>query len=188
MRNAEKIALCAISGMLAVSIGVGVAAEAEIRRIDKAGEVVFAAAASEASAPADKPREERLGEPEKTEPEPIKAVPEEPDAPPEKESLGVFTVTAYCGCEACCGKWADEKATTASGTYAQEGRTVGADWETIPPGTQIEIEKVGLRTVEDKPAEWVVEKWDGKILDLYFQSHEEALNFGVEKLEVWIGA
>lgn len=100
--------------------------------------------------------------------------------------LGEFVVTAYCPCEKCCGVWANpESPQTASGTRATEGRTVGADWDTLPPGTVIEIDGVGRRTVEDKPATWIIEKYDGKILDLYFDSHKEALQFGKRTCAVW---
>ena len=110
-----------------------------------------------------------------------------PVTEPVKVSLGIFTVTAYCPCEKCCGKWSNpENPITASGAQAVEGMTVGADWSTIPKGSKIYIEGVGARTVQDKPAKWIIGKYDGKILDLYFSSHDGALKFGKQELEVWI--
>jgi 3D (Asp-Asp-Asp) domain-containing protein len=106
---------------------------------------------------------------------------------PTKEYIGKFTVTAYCPCEKCCGQWSNIlNPITASGAPAVEGITVGADWSIIPKGTVIEIEGLGERIVQDKPAKWIVDKYDGKILDLYFSSHEEALKFGKQELEVWV--
>jgi 3D (Asp-Asp-Asp) domain-containing protein len=100
--------------------------------------------------------------------------------------LGEFSVSAFCPCPKCCGKWSNpENPITASGAPAIEGITVGADWSTIPKGTVVYIEGVGERIVQDKPAKWIVEKYDGKILDLYFESHKEALNFGRQNLRVW---
>lgn len=100
--------------------------------------------------------------------------------------LGEFVVTAYCPCQVCCGQWSNmENPSTASGAPAVEGITVGADWETIAVGAVIEIDGVGERTVQDKPAGWIVEKYDGKILDLYFATHEDAWNFGKRTLKVW---
>jgi 3D (Asp-Asp-Asp) domain-containing protein len=105
---------------------------------------------------------------------------------PQRVSLGTYTVTAYCPCPKCCGKWSHpEDPTTASGEPAVEGVTVGADWATIAEGTQIEIEGIGSRTVQDKPAAWIVERYGGKILDLYFSDHQAALDFGKRELEVW---
>ena len=104
----------------------------------------------------------------------------------EKTSLGTFTVTFYCACETCCGKWSNENdPLTASGARAEAGVTVGADWETLPEGTEIEIEGLGRRVVQDKPAEWIVEKYDGRIIDVFCASHEEALKLGKQEAEVW---
>lgn len=106
---------------------------------------------------------------------------------PKKTSLGTFTVTFYCACETCCGKWSNEEnPLTASGARAEAGVTVGADWETLPEGTEIEIEGLGRRTVQDKPAEWIIEKYDGRIIDVFCASHEEALKLGKQEAEVWI--
>ena len=111
----------------------------------------------------------------------------EPTAAPELTYIGEFVVTAYCPCEICCGKWSDpDNPLTASGAPAIEGVTVGADWDTLPPGTVIYIEGVGQRTVQDKPAGWIVEKYGGHILDLYFAEHQDALEFGKQELKVWI--
>ena len=105
---------------------------------------------------------------------------------PEKKSLGKFTITYYCACPKCCGKWSNEEnPLTASGARAEAGVTVGADWETLPEGTEIEIEGLGRRVVQDKPAEWIVEKYDGRIIDVFCDSHEEALKLGKQEAEVW---
>jgi 3D (Asp-Asp-Asp) domain-containing protein len=116
---------------------------------------------------------------------------EEPEPEPEPEliSLGKFTITAFCPCEVCCGKWSNpDNPTTASGAPAVEGVTVASDWLTLPKGTEIYIDGVGARTVQDKPAKWIVEKYEGKIIDLYFESHQDAWNFGKQELEVWVEA
>ena len=80
-----------------------------------------------------------------------------------------FTAYAYCPCQRCCGKGAT--GTTASGTKAQEGRTIAADWSVLPKGTRVEIEGVGIRTVEDRGV-------SGKSVDVFMNSHQTALNFG----------
>jgi 3D (Asp-Asp-Asp) domain-containing protein len=107
-------------------------------------------------------------------------------AEPVREYIGEFTVTAFCPCVKCCGIWSNpDNPVTASGYPALEGVTVGADWATLPVGTVIEIEGIGRRTVQDKPAGWIVEKYDGKVLDLFFSRHEDALKFGKQILRVW---
>lgn len=125
-----------------------------------------------------------------TTPEPTPTAEPEPEPESELISLGTFTVTAYCPCEKCCGIWALNRPNgivyTASGAEAIEGITVGADWDTIPAGTEIYIEGVGYRTVQDKPAQWIVERYEGRILDLFFKDHQAAWNFGKQELEVFI--
>lgn len=97
--------------------------------------------------------------------------------------LGEFTLTAYCGCEICCGDWSGGN--TAAGTKPTEGRTVGTDWFVLNKGLQIYIENVGLRTVEDKTAEWINDRYGGRIIDVYFTSHEDAIKFGKKKAKVY---
>lgn len=101
----------------------------------------------------------------------------EADAPG-LESLGTYTVYAYCPCAKCCGQWSG--GLTASGTVPEEGRTVAADWDVLPAGTEIYIEGVGWRVVEDTGA-----GINGQALDVYMASHGAALDFGVQGLEVY---
>ena len=126
--------------------------------------------------------------------EPVKPY-TEPYAEPELEYIGTYTVTGYCTCPKCCGKWSAEHASrggtgytqrTASGTIPTEGVTVGGDWDKLPKGTTIYIDGIGERIVEDKTADWINERYEGKIIDLLCESHEEALQFGVQKLDVWV--
>lgn len=119
---------------------------------------------------------------------------EEPEsteqAEPKKTYVGTFTVTAYCSCEICCGEYANNRPNgivyTASGAEAEEGVTVGASWDVLPAGTHIEIEGLGERIVQDRPADWIVERYDGMIIDAYFEDHEAALEYGKQTVDVWI--
>lgn len=101
--------------------------------------------------------------------------PQEPDL----VSIGTFTVYAYCPCEKCCGQWSGGP--TASGVMPEEGRTVAADWDVLPAGTEIYIEGVGRRTVEDTGSGIT-----GNTLDLYMDRHQEALEWGVQEIEVFV--
>ena len=105
---------------------------------------------------------------------------EEPEEP-ELVSLGVFTVYAYCPCETCCGQWSGGP--TASGVMPEEGRTVAADWDVLPAGTEIYIDGVGWRTVEDTGS-----GIKGNSLDLYMDNHQDALEWGVQEIEVFTTA
>jgi 3D (Asp-Asp-Asp) domain-containing protein len=122
----------------------------------------------------------RISEAEKPE-EPAEADPFEVTSPP-LESIGTFTVTAYCACEVCCGKWAD--GITASGTVATEGRTVAADIQVLALGETIYMEGldglIGGFVVEDTGAGIT-----GNRIDIFIADHQEATEYGVRELEVY---
>ncbi len=94
---------------------------------------------------------------------------------PERKFIGTYTVYAYCPCEKCCGK---RTGITASGTKATQGRTIAS---TLPFGTKVYIEGIGERISEDTGS-----AIKGKKIDLFMNSHEAALKFGVKKLDVYI--
>lgn len=97
---------------------------------------------------------------------------------------GTYTITAYCNCKKCCGKWYTEGPTIGStGALLEAGIHCASP---LPNGTKIIIEGVGLREVQDTPAEWINKKYNNKIIDLYFDSHEEALKFGKKQANVKI--
>ena len=88
-----------------------------------------------------------------------------------------FIITAYCPCMKCCGK---TDGITASGDKATEGVTVAMD-KSMPFGTKIYIDGVGERIVQDRGG-----AIKGNRIDLYFDSHQEALNFGRQTKQVTI--
>ena len=88
-----------------------------------------------------------------------------------------YRVTAYCKGSCCCGKWAD--GITASGAKAQ-GKLIAAPKE-IPFGTWIDIPGYGYAEVLDRGG-----SIKGKRLDVLFPTHQEALNWGVQYLEIKI--
>lgn len=90
-------------------------------------------------------------------------------------SLGTYKITAYCGCAKCCGK---TDGITASGTHVTAGRTIAAPPE-IPFGTKLVING-HTYTVEDRGG-----AIKGNRIDIYFNTHEEALQWGVKYLEVF---
>ena len=86
--------------------------------------------------------------------------------------LGTFTLTAYCNCAQCCGTAGN---LTASGTVPTAGRTVAMAG--VPFGTQLLING-NVYTVEDLGTPY------GHV-DIYFNSHSEALAFGLQSAEVY---
>lgn len=102
-------------------------------------------------------------------------------------SSEAYTITGYCSCEKCCGDWAKNRPDGivygAYGDELQDGVSVAAP---LPAGTEIFISGMGFYTVQDKTADWIAEKYDNKIIDVYFDDHQEALNFGVQNREIYI--
>ena len=88
--------------------------------------------------------------------------------------LGNWTITAYCPCEICCGEWAT--GCTASGVLATSNHTVACG--ILPFGTQVMIDGI-IYTVEDTGV-------DGEWIDIFFDSHEEALCYGMQIKEVYL--
>lgn len=85
--------------------------------------------------------------------------------------------TAYCPCVKCCGK---DDGITATGTKAKANHTIAADPSVLPYGTEI---LCGM-------GEFVVEDCGGAIkgnkIDIFFNDHQEALEFGVKELTIWV--
>lgn len=89
-------------------------------------------------------------------------------------SSGRYKVTAYCACVQCCGK---TNGITASGTRATANRTIAAP-STFAFGTQVVING-NTYTVEDRGG-----AIQGNRIDVYMNSHSEALAWGVRYLDV----
>lgn len=105
-----------------------------------------------------------------------------PDTPvkdsTERVYLGKFTLTAYCNCKKCCGKWSGGP--TAIGKMPKEGRTIAVDPKVIPLGSKISINGKTY-TAEDTGS-----AIKNKKIDIYFDSHSEAWNFGKQKAKVYL--
>lgn len=101
---------------------------------------------------------------------------EEPEPEIIKTSLGEYKLTAYCACKKCCGK---TDGITASGVRAKEGVTIAADTRILPFGTKVIIGDKEY-TVQDKGG-----AIKGNRIDVYFDSHQDALEFGVQYKEIF---
>ena len=70
---------------------------------------------------------------------------------------------------------------TATGTIPAEGRTIAVDPSVIPYGTQVYIDGYGVYVAEDCGG-----AIKGNRIDMYFESHQAACQFGVQRLYVTI--
>lgn len=94
----------------------------------------------------------------------------------QKEYIGKFLITYYCPCSQCCGK---SNGVTATGVKAKAGRTVAVNPNMIQYGTKL---RVGNK-------EYIAEdtgSLSSNQIDIFVDSHEEALNKGVCYKKVWI--
>lgn len=108
---------------------------------------------------------------------------------PEIISLGEYRLTAYCGCSVCCDKWGENRPLdengkpivyTANMSVAKEGVTIAADINVLPYGTKVIIDGHEY-IVQDKGG--VI---NGNRIDIYFESHQDALEFGVQYKEIYM--
>ena len=109
-----------------------------------------------------------------TKPEPV----ETSEASLTTTHLGTYKLTAYCSCSACCGQWAN--GITATGTTARAGRTIAVDPSVIPYGTEVLIN--GHTYIAEDRGGGV----NGKHIDIFFNSHTAALEFGIQYADVYI--
>lgn len=97
------------------------------------------------------------------------------------QSLGWFIITAYCPCEKCCGMWSD--GITATGTKATQGKTIAVDPSFIELGSVVYFDGI------DGFGGYVAEDTGGAIkenrIDIYFDNHQDALEWGVKEIEVF---
>lgn len=62
-----------------------------------------------------------------------------------------------------------------------QGTSVAADTSIYPIGTRLEIEGMGVYIVQDRGGAIV-----GNSIDIYFEDHDAAVEFGVQTLKVRI--
>ncbi len=90
------------------------------------------------------------------------------------EKLGMFKLTSYCSCPICCGIWSGGP--TASGVMPSAGRTVAMGG--VPFGTKLIING-NVYVVEDRGTPY------GHV-DIYMNSHDSALQFGLQYADVYL--
>lgn len=106
-------------------------------------------------------------------------------------SLGTFKLTAFCSCHKCCGEYAlnrpvdengKEIVVGSSGKVLKQGVSIAVDTNIIPHNTSVFINN----------KEYIAHDTGGAIkgnrIDVYFDNHQDALDFGVQHTEVFIYA
>ena len=100
----------------------------------------------------------------------------EPGPTPTYKAMEIVA-TAYCPCEKCCGK---SDGITATGVKAKAGRTIAVDPKVIPYGSEVIIDG---RTYIAEDCGGAI---DGSRVDIFFDDHTSALEFGVKKLRAYV--
>ena len=154
------------------------AAEAEARRAAEEAEAARKAAEEAAAAEAAQRAAEEAAAQKAAEEEAQRAAEEAARAKEEEESrsgktyLGTFKITAYCHCAKCNGRAGQP---TASGAWPYSGHTVAMGG--VPFGTKLLINGT-VYTVEDRGTPY------GHV-DIFMDSHEEALDWGLHYIDVY---
>lgn len=92
------------------------------------------------------------------------------------QSLGVFSISGYCNCDRCGGGGG----LTYSGAVPRAGHTIAADLSILPLGSKVRVGNT-VYTVEDKGS-----AVQGKMLDIFYDSHEQAVSHGRTSQEVFL--
>lgn len=104
---------------------------------------------------------------------------------PAKIDIGECRISAYCGCPNCCGAWAQDGVIRgASGFELCEG--VSCACNGFEFGTVLYVDGIGEFIVQDRVAEWVDDEL-GKTVDIYFDDHDSAIEFGLKWANVRYG-
>lgn len=107
---------------------------------------------------------------------------------PKLVSLGEFRLTAYCSCHKCCLVYATNRPIDENGkeiVYGsigerlREGYSIAVDPNVIPYRTEVVIDGKTYKAQDSGGA------IKGNRIDIYFSSHQAALNFGVQYAEVF---
>lgn len=115
--------------------------------------------------------------------EPVTIEPVELATEPEPINLGEFKLTAYCSCAKCCGKYAENRGDVVTGSIGKPltaGYSIAVDPKVIPYGS---IVIINGKEYEAMDCGGAIKK---NRIDVYFNTHDEALEFGVQYATVYL--
>jgi 3D (Asp-Asp-Asp) domain-containing protein len=96
--------------------------------------------------------------------------------------VGTFTVTAYCGCSECCGAYAEGRGDVVTGAIGEPlsaNYSIAVDPNVIALGSTVTINGQEYKAQDTGGA------IQGNRIDMYFDNHAEAVEFGVQYMEVY---
>lgn len=96
--------------------------------------------------------------------------------------VGTFTVTAYCGCSQCCGAYAEGRGDVVTGAIGEpltSNYSIAVDPNVIALGSTVTING------QEYKAQDTGGLIKGNRIDMYFDNHAEAVEFGVQYMEVY---
>lgn len=99
-----------------------------------------------------------------------------------RESLGTFTVTAYCGCSQCCGAYAEGRGDVITGAI---GEPLTANYSIAVDPNVIALGETVYINGQEYKAQDTGGLIKGNRIDMYFDNHEDAIQFGVQYMEVY---
>ena len=107
----------------------------------------------------------------------------EVETEPQYVSLGIYTITAYCSCNLCCPGWAENRPNGivygASGEELIDCYSIAVDTDVIPFGETIYINDRPYMAMDRGSA------IKGNRIDIYMSSHDKALQWGVQNIEIF---
>lgn len=114
------------------------------------------------------------------------------EAPTEYKEVIEVKATAYCLCKKCCGKSEDHPGygVTRSGLKIVPGtgmKVIAVDPKVIPLGSKVYVEGVdGVKTYGYAVAADTGSAIKNKKIDLYMDSHEDTVKWGIRNMKVYV--
>lgn len=89
-----------------------------------------------------------------------------------QEYIGEFTITYYCNCSICCGKWS--YGVCKDGSIPKDNYTIAVDKNVIPLGTFLKIGDLPYTYKACDTGSAII----GNKIDIYCSNHEKCLKLG----------
>ena len=112
----------------------------------------------------------------------------ETETEPQYVSLGIYTITAYCSCHLCCGKYAYNRPLDENGepiVYGASGEELIADYSIAVDAELFQMGETLWINNRQYVCHDVGSAIKGKKIDIYMSSHQRALEWGRQNVEVF---
>ncbi|NBK99161.1 MAG: hypothetical protein EOM50_14305 [Erysipelotrichia bacterium] len=94
-----------------------------------------------------------------------------------------YTITAYCSCSKCCGRWNSNRPKDENGkpiVYGANNVNLISNYHIASPlpfGTIVEIDG-NTYECQDRTSSKIAQRYGDRIIDIYFGNHDEAVQWG----------